>query len=784
MTLDIRPLNAFSTVAINHVSDLNDNFDRMRTVANVKHYGAKGDAMLALGYCSMAASSNILTIDTTVVGIPTKLRFKSSDVGKVVMVEGAGALIAGYRQPLCTTIAGFVDATHVTLAANAVATVTHSDRTVWGTNDENAIKAALEALTGVGAIGELEGGILWFPAGHYLGILDLPFSKIGTWCYGIGTKTYNNITIRGEGMFNTLLEEWNATRNVPDGSNYPGGGVLSLGRAGGSIAQGIAAPGTCYDGNRPLYGTSVEDIGFRMVKHPTYSRVCVFLGQCDHTRFKNVMFSGPSHEGLYTGYGHNTEVIDCYAEDCGHGGPAYTFSTSGFNFISNYVRARGLRASNCGQAVEMGAHHQSLQGFHFSNCPLGINIGSVSRGIWDVAVQNGIIEDCPNAIVAENSLGLMADVRLQHISVKNGYVSLAAGRIYNDVEDVEESSTGKQPARNIINGLELHYTAGYGGTRGMVVGDVFDYPLNPVSVKNIEFSFEDAPTPRLNIARCGGADKWQPSHNYTASTSNAAVPDFVLPLIKNGYIYRCTTTGTSGTAEPTWPTSVGNTVADNTCVWTCYGKAPLVSISAVRWNGPEGYVPAVSNNSPLVIQGYGTMRYLKLTDLACNFPWFYEVMGVASKVEGESTPVEAYAVGDATGMIPAGAVFGEADRWWEPGTNGDGLSQSLPWAGYFQRGTWLKRVKPVTGAGGLGYVVTRAGYAARPWRLSGAGNYSTFGEFVVPSVDNGHVYMVTVTGAQSASTEPVWPTGSGSTVTSGAVTFKEVGASAVFTAYP
>ena len=43
----------------------------------------------------------------------------------------------------------------------------------------------------------------------------------------------------------------------------------------------------------------------------------------------------------------------------------------------------------------------------------------------------------------------------------------------------------------------------------------------------------------------------------------------VTPVTKNGRKYICTTAGTSGATEPTWPTTIGNTVADGTAVWTC-----------------------------------------------------------------------------------------------------------------------------------------------------------------------------------------------------------------------
>ena len=43
----------------------------------------------------------------------------------------------------------------------------------------------------------------------------------------------------------------------------------------------------------------------------------------------------------------------------------------------------------------------------------------------------------------------------------------------------------------------------------------------------------------------------------------------ITPVTKNGRKYTCTTAGTSGATEPTWLTTVGNTVADGTAIWTC-----------------------------------------------------------------------------------------------------------------------------------------------------------------------------------------------------------------------
>ena len=61
-------------------------------------------------------------------------------------------------------------------------------------------------------------------------------------------------------------------------------------------------------------------------------------------------------------------------------------------------------------------------------------------------------------------------------------------------------------------------------------------------------------------------DAWQPNHSY-------AFQKLVRPTVANGRYYRVITPGTSGSTEPDWPPSEGETEPDGTLVWQ---ETPLV----------------------------------------------------------------------------------------------------------------------------------------------------------------------------------------------------------------
>lgn len=65
-------------------------------------------------------------------------------------------------------------------------------------------------------------------------------------------------------------------------------------------------------------------------------------------------------------------------------------------------------------------------------------------------------------------------------------------------------------------------------------------------------------------------EAWATSNSYSQNY-------FVIPRNYNGYYYSSTSAGTTGRTEPSWPTTVGNSVVDNNITWKNVCKIPDIN---------------------------------------------------------------------------------------------------------------------------------------------------------------------------------------------------------------
>lgn len=108
---------------------------------------------------------------------------------------------------------------------------------------------------------------------------------------------------------------------------------------------------------------------------------------------------------------------------------------------------------------------------------------------------------------------------------------------------------------------------------------------------------------------------------WSAAAAKTAGHSFVEPTTDNGFWYVATTTGNTGGAEPTWPTSLGATVVDNAVTWRCVQKVnPGESWFAQCEFATSGLagtaLPIMQAN--LIDNGFST-----LTQGACIYPAAY-----------------------------------------------------------------------------------------------------------------------------------------------------------------
>jgi hypothetical protein len=116
-----------------------------------------------------------------------------------------------------------------------------------------------------------------------------------------------------------------------------------------------------------------------------------------------------------------------------------------------------------------------------------------------------------------------------------------------------------------------------------------------------------------------------------ANSTAYVLGDVVRPATGNGFLYRATTSGTTGGSIPTYPTVIGQTVVDGGVTWTCYGIAITVMLAATQptWT---------------LTSGVTTIRYLVLADRTTGVASTSPLVAVTDFVTDQSGTGQSWSV--------------------------------------------------------------------------------------------------------------------------------------------
>lgn len=145
----------------------------------------------------------------------------------------------------------------------------------------------------------------------------------------------------------------------------------------------------------------------------------------------------------------------------------------------------------------------------------------------------------------------------------------------------------------------------------------FTFYLGSTNAANKIEALSDPGTDQITVTPTVNISDWVGSTAYSAG-------DRVLPTTPNGYKYEAQGAGTSASSpEPTWPTTVGNTVVDNDITWENVGEShPITEFKlALSAGGLPGATGGAALNIGTSVTGgasLGTAIYVRVDDTTAS----------------------------------------------------------------------------------------------------------------------------------------------------------------------
>lgn len=145
------------------------------------------------------------------------------------------------------------------------------------------------------------------------------------------------------------------------------------------------------------------------------------------------------------------------------------------------------------------------------------------------------------------------------------------------------------------------------GTQQFSDVPIIDHTHPPI-IRGAAFRQDGRVLPRGRVVATdsnGAMSSYEPglatAGTWEASTAVVA-GELKKPTVANGHYYRCTTGGTTHSAQPTWPTTAEATVTDGTAVWE---EAGLLGVDVLSGGGvlTEAVDTAVEAVGPVLKHG-------------------------------------------------------------------------------------------------------------------------------------------------------------------------------------
>lgn len=346
-------------------------FDYTQDVHNVRMYGAKGDGQ--------TVTDGAIGLGSATLVCGTSTPFSSADVGKTIVVYGAGA--AGV--PLITTISTFTSSSQVVLGTTASTAVTGA-KVLWGTDDTAALQLAFNGLL-LATSGLSSGGTIFLPPGVYITNTYINLQQPGAHVLGYGAK----IVQIGSAQLGILV---NGVDEVTIEGLWLYNGLKNGGWTGGAVnVLGIR-----------LYNASDCKISNCRVENWGEGQISL-LGTSNHNTVQNCRLIGVGSAGGLVGgsdfnfgiYGETNGLASCQFLN---------------NEISDAVHGIFL-ANDWTDTLIQGNNIHDMIGQHGVYVDGGKNLRILSNVVHSVAgsgikvqITSGTTADCTNLVIEGNTV--------------------------------------------------------------------------------------------------------------------------------------------------------------------------------------------------------------------------------------------------------------------------------------------------------------------------------------------------------------------------------------------